>query len=181
MIKYDKSGCQVELGSAGKNKISVISPILLLIIDDVAFLPVLHPVFNAKDFHLSVCGRTDDALESGIDDHLLADEAGESVYRLRISRDAAVDVHRASEEADSGPGGVDDGVLLGMDAAAELIALAVGNVELIPEAEAVFKAVLGFPRRAHIAGGDDLVVFDDDCSYGAAKAGAAPRNFFGDA
>jgi hypothetical protein len=162
-------------------RLDFISSILLLVIDDVAFLPVLYPVLNAKDFRLSVSGRADDSVKAGIDQHFLADKAGEGVYRPRLSRDAAVDIHVASQDADSSPGGVDDGILFGMDAAAQLIALAVGNVELVPEAEAVFKAVLGFPRRPNVTGGDNLVILDDDRSYGAPKAGAAPCNFFGNA
>lgn len=153
----------------------------MAVVDDISFSPFLHPVAHAESFHLSVCCGADDPVQAGVDDHLLADEAGERVYRLEFAGSAAVDVHISTQEADSGTGRIDDCVLLSMDAPAEFIALAVGNVQLVSEAGTMFKAVLCFPRRSHVPCGNDLVVADDDRPYGAAETSAAPGDFFSDA
>ncbi len=149
------------------------------VVEDIAFLPILDPVADLEGFHLSVGSGTDDADEAGVDQHLFTDKTGEGVYRLELSRSAAVNVHVASEEADSGPGSVDDRILFGVDASAEFIALAVGNIQLVPEAEAVFEAVFRFPWRSDVSGGDDLVVADDNRADRAAKTGASSGDFCG--
>ena len=71
------------------------------------------------------------------------------------------------------PGGGDNGVGLGMHAAAELIALAGGHLELLPGAAAQIDAVLAAPGRAVIAGRDDLVIADDDRAILAPQTGGA--------
>ncbi len=151
------------------------------VVDDISIPPVLDPVVHAENFHLPVRCGADDPVQTGVDDHLLADEAGERIYRLEFAGSTAVNVHVSTQEADSGTGRVNDRVLLSVDAPAEFIPLAVRNVQLVPEAGAVLEAVLGFPRRSHISCGNDLVVADDDRSYGAAETGAAPGDFFGNA
>ena len=91
---------------------------MLGVIQNVGFLPVLNPIADAENFHLSVCGRADDTIKASIDDHFLADKTGEGVYRLVFSRNAAMDIHVTTQKADSGPGSIDDGILFGMDAPA---------------------------------------------------------------
>jgi len=153
----------------------------MAVVYDVSFTPVLDPVAHAENFHFPVRCRTDDPVQTGVDNHLLADEAGERIYRLEFAGSAAVDVHISTQKADSGTGRIDDRVLLSVDAPAEFIPLAVRDVQLIPEAGAMLEAVLGFPRRSHVSCGNDLVVADDDRSYRAAETGAAPGDFFGNA
>jgi len=65
----------------------------MAVIDDVFLLPILDPIAHPESFHLSVCGRADDAIQAGVDDHFFADKAGEGVYRLGFSRQAAENVH----------------------------------------------------------------------------------------
>ena len=70
------------------------------------------------------------------------------------------EVERAADHV--APGGGDDGVGLGVHAAAQLIALAAGDVELLTVAVAELGAVDAPARRAVVARGEDLVVLDDD-------------------
>ena len=49
-----------------------------------------------------------------------------------------------------------------MDGAAQLVALSLGDVQLRPGAAAHVHAVFAPAGRAVVAGGDDLVVLDDD-------------------
>ena len=68
-------------------------------------------------------------------------------------------------------GGGDDGVCLGMDAAAQLIPLAGGDAQLLPGTAAQIDAVAPSSGRTVISGGDDLVVLDDDGAVVPAEAG----------
>ena len=149
----------------------------MLVIDDIGFLPVFDPVLDPEDLILVICRGTNDAVDAGVDDHFFADKTGEGVDRLFFSIIAAVEVHVSPQQADTSPGGVDDGVLLGVDTPAELIALTVGDVELIAEANSVLIAVLGLPGRPPIACGDDLVVADNKGADRAAEAAGPPRDF----
>ena len=78
------------------------------------------------------------------------------------------------------PGGRDDGVHLRVDRAAQLIALAAGHVHGLPGAVAQVHAVLPATGRAVIAGGDDLVVFDDDGSIAPPHTGGPLQHGLGD-
>ena len=78
------------------------------------------------------------------------------------------------------PGGGDDGVHLRVDGAAQLVPLAGGDVHGLPGAIAQVHAVFSAPGRAVIAGGDDLVVLDDDGPIAPAQAGGALQHRFGD-
>lgn len=76
--------------------------------------------------------------------------------------------------------GVDDRVHFGVDRTAELIALPARDTHAVAGAVAQVGAVLAAARRADIAGGDDLVVFDDDRAEVAPQAGAALGDGLGD-
>ena len=78
------------------------------------------------------------------------------------------------------PGGGDNGVGLGMDAAAQLVPLAPGDLHGLPGAVAQVRAVGPAPGGAIIAGGDDLVVFNDDGAVEPAQAGGPLQNGLGD-
>ena len=65
-----------------------------------------------------------------------------------------------------------------MDGAADFIAFPARDAERFPNANAGVDAILSSARRAVIAGGDDLVVLDDDCPKVAAQAGPALRDRF---
>jgi len=93
-------------------------PVLMGIIQNVGLLPVSYPVFHQKDLESAQGRRADHAAQTGIYDHFFADEAGEGVNFLAGPGIATVNEHIAAQQADSGPGGVDDGVLLGMNRSA---------------------------------------------------------------
>ena len=60
-----------------------------------------------------------------------------------------------------------------MDGAAQLIALAAGDFQLLPDAIAQLVAVDAPSGGTVVAGGDDLVIADDDRAIVAAAAGGA--------
>ena len=103
----------------------------------------------------------DDPLDAGVDDHFRADDAG-----LRRA------VQRASLDAAAHAGRLDDGVLLRVQAPAQLVHLAGGHVELLAQAAGLFAVpdALGY---AVVAGGDDAVILYDDRPHPSAQAGAA--------
>ena len=65
----------------------------MAVVEDIPIHPFLSPIADAEDFHLAVLCGTDDAAQTCVDDHFLADEAGKGIYRLELSGYAAVDVH----------------------------------------------------------------------------------------
>ena len=147
---------------------------ILIVDDDEMVLMAVNELLKQEGYEVhTVFSGADYTVNTGIDNHFLADITGESVYPFVFSSNTAVDVHIASQEADAGTGSIDDGVLFGMDAPAELVALAVWYFQLISQAEAMFEAVFGFPWRSHVSCGDYLVITDDDGSYGSTEAGAS--------
>ena len=110
------------------------SAVLLLVVYDISCLPILDPCGDAEYFHFSLDRRRNNTLDAGINDHFFADKTGNGVDGFPCSEDSAVDIHVAAEKAHAGTGSVDDGVLFGMNASAELVSLAVGDVELVPQA-----------------------------------------------
>src|SRR4030066_2368161 len=154
--------------------------VLMRIIEDVGLGPFLSPPGDPESSLPAPGRRADDPVEAGVDDHLLADETGKGIDRLVLSIDGPVDVHVAPEEAHPCPGGVDDGVLFGVDAAAEFVAFPVGDAEPVAEAKAVLLAALRLARGADAAGRDDLVVPDDDGADGPPEAGGTAGPLLGD-
>ena len=88
------------------------------------------------------------------------------------------EVERAADHV--APGGGDDGVGLGVHAAAQLVPLAAGNAQLLAVAVAELGAVDAPARRAVVARGEDLVVLDDDRAVFAPQAGRAVEHRVGD-
>ena len=99
------------------------------------------------------------------------------MQKLAVGGAAPDEVERAADHV--APRGGDDGIGLGVDAAAELIALTAGDVELLAVAVAELRAVDAAARRAVVAGGEDLVVLDDDCAVFAPQAGRAVEHRVG--
>ena len=66
------------------------SSVLVSIIEDISLCPVLGPAADAKDFFLAVGGGADDSVETSIDNHFFADEAGDSVDGLASFIDPTV-------------------------------------------------------------------------------------------
>ena len=151
----------------------------MLVIENIPFLPISYPVADQEDIHSSIFGRTDDTIETGIDDHLFTDKTGESVDGFIFSIDTAIDIHVASEKAYSCSSSVNDGVLFGMDTTAELVALAMWYFKFVSKAKAVFKTILGFSGSPRVSCGNDLVASDDDGADQATEAGAPSGHFFG--
>lgn len=150
----------------------------MFVIENIPFLPVSYPVAHQEDIHSSIFGGADDAIEAGVDDHLFTDKTGESVDGFIFSIDTAVDIYIASEEANSCSSSVDNGVLFGMDATAELIALAMGDFEFISKAKTVFETILSFSRSSRVSCGNDLVASDNDSANRETEAGAPSSHFF---
>ena len=134
----------------------------MTVVYDISFFPFFDPVAHAENFHLRVRCGADDTIQTSVDDHFLTDEAGESINWLEFVNSTSVDVHVSTQEADSSTGCVNDRVLFSVDAPTEFIALAVRDVQFVPEAGTMLEAVLGFPRGSHISCGNDLVIADDD-------------------
>src|SRR4030042_1627571 len=134
---------------AGKRGSPFLS-ILMRIIEDVGLGPFLSPPGDPEGSLPAPGRRADDPGEAGVDDHLLADKTGKGIDRLVLTVNGPVDVHVAPEEAYPCQGGVDDGVLFGVDAAAEFVAFPVGDAEPVAEAKAV---LLAAPRVAPGGGG----------------------------
>ncbi len=67
----------------------------------------------------------------------------------------------------------DDGVGFRVDASAEFVAFSSGDFQAFACAVAEFVAVGPPSGGAHVTGGDDFVVFDDDGSVVAADAGGS--------
>jgi len=147
-------------------------PILTLIIENISFLPILNPVIHSENFHFSIRSGADDAIKACIDNHLFADKTRKGVNRLFFSGDAAKDVYVASQDVHTCSGSVDNGVLFGMNAATQLVALAVRDIEFISQAKTMFKAIFGFSRSSNVSCGYDLVITDNDSAYRSAKTGA---------
>lgn len=121
--------------------------------------------FNAGGLHhilrqlIGIRIGVNDAFDAGVDEYFGANYAGlvSAVQRAAVDGYAVI-------------GGLHNCVLLGMNAAAQLVHLPGGHVELFPQA-ADDGAVGQAFGRAVIAGGDDLLVFDDDCADTAAQTG----------
>ena len=132
---------------------------------------VVDPVRHGDHPVVVLVVADDHLFDAGVDDHALAHGAAAGVGNVPPVRLHAGEVHRGVDHLVAG--GADDGVGLGMDAAAQLIAFAAGNAQLRPDAVAHIGAVLTAPGRANVAGGDHLVVLDDDRAVAAAQAGGA--------
>ena len=100
------------------------------------------------------------------------------VQKLAVGGAAPDEVERAADHV--APCGGDDGVGLGVDAAAELIALAARHLQLFTGTVMQLIAVGTAAGGANIAGGDDGIILDDDCAEITAQAGAPPGNSFCD-
>ena len=91
---------------------------MLLVIDDVGFLPVAYPVAYFIHLEFSIRRRTYHTVQAGVDDHFLADKTGERIDRAFCFRYTSKNVHIPTQKADASPGCIDDGVLFSMHAAA---------------------------------------------------------------
>ena len=106
----------------------------MFVVDDVFFLPVFDPLEDMENHYFILCSGTDNSIQPAVDYHFFTDETGDGVDGFRLTRGAAENVHISAQEADSGPGGVDNGVLFSMHTAAEFVSLSVRYVEFVTEA-----------------------------------------------
>ena len=137
--------------------------------------PVLH--FDGTVFGGGIAD--DDALDTGVDDQAAAHGAGGGVGdQLAVLGVAAGHVQGGAQGVLTG--GRNDAVGLGVDAAAQLVALAGGDVQCFAGAVFQIGAVLAATGGAVVAGGNDLVVLDDDGAVDAAQAGGPLQNGLGD-
>jgi hypothetical protein len=156
-------------------------PVLMLVVDDIAFFPLVDPIAHFKNGNFFFLSRADHMLEPGIDDHFFADKAGKSIDGTIFSGYAAVEIHISSEQTNACPSRINDGILFGMNTPAQLITLTVGDLQLISKAIAMLEAVLCFSRGPGISCADDLIITDDDGSNDPPEAGAFTRDLLCDA
>ena len=123
------------------------------------------PVLHVQNVVGRGSAADDDLRKTGVDDHPAAHRAGEQVGDQLARGDVAPGQIDRAADALAARGG-DDGVHLGVDAAAELIALAGGDAEPFADAVAEVDAV-----AAVVARGNDLVVADDERPGVRAAAG----------
>jgi len=112
-------------------------------------------------------------IDPGIDDHALAHRAGVRVFYV-ITVIFQVNPRKIDGTAQHAfTRGADDGIRLGMHAAAELVAFPARDMHLLADAVAQVDAVSPASRRANISGRNHLVVFDDHRAVALAQTGAA--------
>ena len=116
---------------------------------------------------------------TGIDDHALAHGAGIGILDILIGQTLLADEIQGRAEHLLA-GSMDDGIRLRMNGAAELISLTTGNIQLFAGAEADVGAVDTSSGCAYIAGGDNLIVRNDDRTEAAAQAGTSLEDGLGD-
>src|SRR5512133_4038924 len=105
---------------------------------------------------------------SGVDDHFCADDTG---HRGAV-QGGAVNVGAVL-------GGLDDGVLLGVQAAAELVALPGRDIE--PLAQAAGRITVGNAgRNPVVSGGQDVAILDQHSTNLSAQTGGAGGHQVGD-
>ena len=88
-------------------------------------------------------------------------------------------VERRALDGDAVDGRLDDGVLLGVDGAAELVALAGGDAQLIAQTADV-ETVSHAARGAVVPGREDALVAHEDGADLAAQTGGAGRRLTGE-
>ena len=107
---------------------------------------LVDPLLHGHDLELRLRAADDDLFEPRVDDLAAAHGTARRVVQL-LAR-ARVAAHKIDGAADHvAPGRRDNGVRLGVDAAAELVALAARDLQLLACAEAEVDAVFR-PRGA---------------------------------
>ena len=138
---------------------------------------VKDPFLHIDDIICRLGPADDDLGQAGVDDHAAAHgawlQARQQFAAGNLPRD---DIHRTAD-ALAARGG-DDRVRLGVNAAAELVPLAGGDIQTVTDTVAQLGAVAAAAGRAVVACGDDLVVADDQCAVGSAQAGGSLQNRF---
>src|SRR5699024_5220873 len=141
---------------------------------------VLFDPLPNRDHHVVLgAGADDHLLQPGVDNHPAAHGAGGGVGEDGagggvLPRQVQGTPHHVP------PGGGDDGVGLGVDAAAQLVPLSPGDPHGLPGAVAQIHAVSPAPGRPVVAGGDDLVVLDNDGAVAPAQTGGPADDRLGD-
>ena len=128
---------------------------------------------------LRLCVADNDALDTCIDNHTTAHVAGAGIGNQCTCLGIAHGQIKGSADH-LASGGCDNGILLGMDTAAQLIALATGNTQLLTTADTQVTAVGTSAGRTVIAGRNDLIILNDDGADVVAQAGGTLQNGLGD-
>ena len=140
---------------------------------------ILDPVADRDGPVFCLRGPDHDLLDAGVDDLPFAHRAAHRVAEQLVG--AGIPADQIDRRADHvPPRGRDDGVRLGMDAAAQLVALAGGDVQGFAGADPQVAAVAASARRAVVAGRDDFVVAHDNGAVFPPKTGRALQNRVGD-
>ena len=138
---------------------------------------VFDPVADGDGAVFLFAAADDHLVNTGVDNLALAHGAAHGVL---VELTVGFPAHKVQCGADHVPaGGGDDGVGLGVDRAAELVAFAGGDFQLLTHAAAQVRAVLATPGCAVVAGGDYLVVAHNDGAVFFAQAGGAVQHCVG--
>ena len=111
----------------------------MFVVNDVVFFPFVDPIVDVKCQHIAVFSRTEDVLQSCIDDHFFADETWNGIDSLVLFNSFPEDIDVPAKKTDSRSCGVDDGILFCMNAPAEFITMSVRYVEFVTQAGTVLK------------------------------------------
>ena len=126
-------------------------------------------VFGIADNHVR---------DAGIDYHAFAHRATVGIFNILAGVTFNPDqIQRAAEHFIAGT--ADNGICLGVDAPAKLIAFTARYIHFGANAEIYVCAVFTPAGRADIAGGNYFVILDDDRAVPPAKASASLSNNFG--
>lgn len=140
---------------------------------------VLDPVLYVDDAVFGG-GVADDHLGNArVEDHALAHHAAVGARHQGAVLGIGAD-HVQSSAQHLVAGGVDDGVGLGVDRAAHLVALTTGNVQLVPHTVGQIDAVLASSGGTVVARGQDDVILDDDGAVTLPHTGTALGHGLGD-
>jgi hypothetical protein len=138
-----------------------------------------HPRFDQKCGDFIVALSDDDSFQSGVDNHPFAEFAGFSVFHVAIVISRQADQIK-SPTPHLGAGGMDDGVHLGVNRAAEFIFFASRNVIRLAGAVADIDAIPAPSRRPRVPAADNLIVIDYDGAEISTHTRAAASNLSGD-
>jgi hypothetical protein len=112
----------------------------MFVINNIFDLPVFDPILDPEYIHSAFLYGTDNPIQAAVDDHFFTNKTGKGIYGFSCCKVASEYVHVSTEKADSGSGSIDDSVLFGMHASAQLISLTVRDVKFVSQAESMFCA-----------------------------------------
>ena len=137
---------------------------------------VMLDPFRDGDDAVGVSPRSDhDLMDPGIDDLPFAHGTGHGVGKQFVGPCVTPDKIECGADHVA-PGSGNDRGGLRMDASAQLVPLAGGNVQRLPGTDPYIGTVFSAPRGTVVTGGDDFVIPDDQCAVLSPQAGRTLQN-----